>query len=110
VNDFAAQAMAIQLLEPQDLVTIGGPAWQPSDAPARTYAVIGPGTGLGVGALIVRGGCAFALETEGGHISFAPGNDEESHLLGRMSERFGRVSNERSGLRRRPGEHPSCTV
>jgi glucokinase len=43
----------------------------------------------------VRGGCAFALETEGGHISFAPGNDEESHLLGRMSERFGRVSNER---------------
>jgi glucokinase len=25
VNDFAAQAMAIQLLEPQDLVTIGGP-------------------------------------------------------------------------------------
>jgi glucokinase len=28
-------------------------------------------------------------------VSFAPNNDEESHLLGRMAERFGRVSNER---------------
>jgi len=95
VNDFAAQAMAIQLLGPQDLATIGGVAWQASPAPSRTYAVIGPGTGLGVGALIVREGCAFALETEGGHVSFAPGNDEESHILERMTERFGRVSNER---------------
>jgi len=95
VNDFAAQAMAIELLGPQDLVSIGGLPWQRSSAPARTYAVIGPGTGLGVGALIVRDGRAFALETEGGHVSFAPGNDEESHLLERMRDRFGRVSNER---------------
>ena len=95
VNDFAAQAMAISLLGPEDLATIGAVPWQPSRAPARTYAVVGPGTGLGVGALIVREGCTFALETEGGHVSFAPCNDEESHLLERMAERFGRVSNER---------------
>jgi len=95
VNDFAAQAMAISLLDAEDLATIGGVAWHASSAKSRTYAVIGPGTGLGVGALIVREGCTFALETEGGHISFAPGNDEETHLLERMTERFGRVSNER---------------
>jgi glucokinase len=95
VNDFAAQAMAISLLDAEDLATIGGVTWQPGQATSRTYAVIGPGTGLGVGALVVREGCTFALETEGGHVSFAPCNDEESHLLERMSERFGRVSNER---------------
>jgi glucokinase len=95
VNDFAAQAMAISLLGPEDLTVIGEVPWQPSGARARTYGVLGPGTGLGVGGLIVREGCTFALETEGGHVSFAPGNDEESHLLERMQERFGRVSNER---------------
>jgi len=95
VNDFAAQAMAIALLGPEDLATIGSLPWQPSNARSRTYGVLGPGTGLGVGGLVVREGCTFALETEGGHVSFAPGNDEESHLLERMTERFGRVSNER---------------
>jgi glucokinase len=95
VNDFAAQAMAIQLLEAKDLASIGPLPWHPGSAPSRTYAVIGPGTGLGVGALLVREECAFALETEGGHVSFAPGNDEEAHLLERLTERFGRVSNER---------------
>jgi glucokinase len=95
VNDFAAQAMAISLLGPEDLAIIGNVPWQPSTDCSRTYGVLGPGTGLGVGALVVREGCTFALETEGGHVSFAPGNDEESHLLERMTERFGRVSNER---------------
>jgi glucokinase len=95
VNDFAAQAMAIRLLSEADLAPIGPLAWHPSTAPTRTYAVLGPGTGLGVGALLVRGGRAFALETEGGHVSFAAGNDEEAHLLDRLAQRFGRVSNER---------------
>jgi glucokinase len=95
VNDFAAQAMAIRLLGNEDLATIGRLAWRAAPGPSRTYAVLGPGTGLGVGGLIVRDGRAFALETEGGHASFAAGNDEEAHLLGRMTRRFGRVSNER---------------
>ena len=95
VNDFAAQAMAVRLLGEADLASIGPLRWHPSSAPSRTYAVLGPGTGLGVGALIVRDGRAYALETEGGHVSFAAGNDEEAHLLDRMTQRFGRVSNER---------------
>jgi glucokinase len=95
VNDFAAQAMAIRLLEPEHLATIGSLPWRAAPGASRTYAVLGPGTGLGVGALLVRDGRAFALETEGGHVSFAAGNDEETQLLGRLTERFGRVSNER---------------
>ena len=96
VNDFAAQSMAIPALRDSDVVALGGVAWVPDDAPAdRIYAVIGPGTGLGVGILVVRDGQSWALETEGGHVSFPPGTPEEIAILERLSAQFGRVSNER---------------
>ena len=96
VNDFAAQAMAIVLLDSRDVTPIGGTTWTPDRQPRdRTYAVIGPGTGLGVGALVVRDGRAYPLETEGGHVSFPPGTPEETEILQRLSAQFGRVSNER---------------
>lgn len=96
INDFAAQAMAIPLLQPEDMQQIGGSGWRKQpDCQHRTYAVIGPGTGLGVGALIVRDGHQYPLETEGGHVSFPPGTPEEIAILDRLSAQFGRVSNER---------------
>ncbi|MEO6102797.1 MAG: glucokinase [Pseudoxanthomonas sp.] len=96
VNDFAAQAMAVSLLTAADVVAIGGARWAPAAASEdRTYAVIGPGTGLGVGGLLVRDGRRYALETEGGHVSFPPGTPEEIEILGKLSAQFGRVSNER---------------
>lgn len=96
VNDFAAQSMAILLLQADDVVPLGGAQWIPEpDARDRTYAVIGPGTGLGVGVLVLRDGCAHALETEGGHVSFPPGTPEEIAILEHLSAQFGRVSNER---------------
>lgn len=96
INDFAAQAMAISLLQSKDVVQVGGASWRPAakDKP-RNYAVIGPGTGLGVGGLIVRNGRCFPLETEGGHVSFPPGTPEEIRILEILSQQFGRVSNER---------------
>ena len=96
VNDFAAQAMAIPLLQAGDIAQIGGVSWVAEPDPRhRTYAVIGPGTGLGVGALIIRDGRQFPLETEGGHVSFPPGTPKELAILDRLSAQFGRVSNER---------------
>jgi glucokinase len=95
INDFAAQAMAIELLTEKDLVVIGGMPWESSTAANRTYAVLGPGTGLGVSALIVRDGKRIALETEGGHVCFAAGNPEEAAILDRLSRHHGRVSDER---------------
>lgn len=95
VNDFTAQAMAVQLLTDDDLAVIGDIARCQSAAPSRTYAVIGPGTGLGVSGLLVRDGMAIALETEGGHVSFAPSNPEELEILRELSRDFGRVSDER---------------
>lgn len=96
INDFAAQAMAISLLQPKDVVQVGGASWEPVpvDQP-RNYAVIGPGTGLGVGGLMIRNGRCYPLETEGGHASFPPGTPEEIRILEILSGQFGRVSNER---------------
>ena len=96
INDFAAQAMAITLLRPEDVTVIGGATWTPPDgADHRTYAVMGPGTGLGAGGLMIREGRAHPLESEGGHASFPPGTPEEIQILERLSAQFGRVSNER---------------
>ena len=96
LNDFAAQAMAISLYRSEDVVQIGGAGWTPAPAgEPRTYAVLGPGTGLGVGGLVVRDGRCYPLETEGGHVSFPPGTPEEIRILEILSAQFGRVSNER---------------
>src|SRR5690606_18294475 len=96
INDFAAQSMAIPALQGTDLATLGGVQWTPdTEAVDRTYAIIGPGTGLGVGVLVVRDGRYWPLETEGGHASFPPGTPEEIAILQQLSEQFGRVSNER---------------
>jgi glucokinase len=95
VNDFAAQAMGVSLLRPQDVVPIGGVGWSGHDTLDRTFAVIGAGTGLGVGGLLRREGRYYPLQTEGGHVSFAPNSPEEIEILQQLSAEFGRVSNER---------------
>lgn len=95
VNDFVAQSMAVRLLGVGDLVAIGAPTGLTATGDTLTCAVLGPGTGLGIGALLVRAGRAWPLATEGGHASFAPGTPEEVAILERLSSDYGRVSNER---------------
>lgn len=96
INDFAAQAMAISRLRTADVVPVGSVVWPGFDAnAAQTYAVIGPGTGLGVGGLLVRNGRCFPLETEGGHAGFAPSRPQDMRILECLMRRFGRVSCER---------------
>ena len=97
LNDFAAMALSVPLLQPRDLHPVGAPAPASFDARTKqTFAILGAGTGLGVGALVVRDGHAHALETEGGHGSFAPGNAEEVEIYRALAARFGRVSHERA--------------
>ena len=95
VNDFVAQAMAIRLLRPDDVRMLGAPGWRPLAPEHGTYAILGPGTGLGVGALLVRDGRTLALATEAGHVGFAPTSEAQCALLQALARRFGRVSNER---------------
>jgi glucokinase len=97
INDFAAMALSVPLLKPSDVSVIGTPMPALFDPRAtQTFAVVGPGTGLGVGALLVREGHVHALETEGGHASLAPNSEEESRIIERLAARFGHVSNERA--------------
>jgi glucokinase len=96
VNDFAAMGMAVTLLEAGDLHPLGASPLAPVVAgEARSVAVLGPGTGLGVGALFWRGGRALPLHSEGGHVGFAPAGEEEIGILRHLARAFGRVSNER---------------
>jgi glucokinase len=96
VNDFAAIAMAIPHLAPADLEAIGLAAVPTSGSKLeRRCAVMGPGTGLGVCGLTLQQGRAVVIESEGGHVAFAPGNDYEIAILQYMLKRHARVSIER---------------
>lgn len=96
INDFAATSLGLPLLGPRDSVLLGA-AESPVMGAAcnQTFAVLGPGTGLGVGALLLRDGRMFSLPTEGGHVGVAPGNTLEIEVLKVLQRRFGRVSAER---------------
>jgi glucokinase len=64
INDFEAVALAIDHLEPGDVVQVGGDA----PAPRGVRAVMGPGTGLGTATLVPVGeGGWRVLPGEGGH-------------------------------------------
>src|SRR6185369_17459197 len=57
--------------------------------------IIGPGTGLGVGALVRSGEAWITIPSEGGHVTMAPGDARESAVLDLMRRRFDHVSAER---------------
>ncbi len=92
VNDFAAVAHAVAVSGPGDFAHLAGP-----DGPlpqSGIVSVIGPGTGLGVAAL-VKGQPPRVIPTEGGHIDFAPLDSLEDMILSHLRARFRRVSVER---------------
>jgi glucokinase len=91
INDFAAISMALPVL-PREAFVAFGPTLETE---AKRCALIGPGTGLGMGALLSVEGRKVPLSSEGGHTSFAAVSDEEMDLARILSGRFGHVSNER---------------
>ncbi|MGF6496111.1 glucokinase [Luteibacter sp. 621] len=105
VNDFAAQSMAVMLMSPDkvvdehgntELTRVGNPAVPRIGAKEeQTFVVVGPGTGLGVGGLLIRGDKVSVLQTEGGHAGFAAHSAEDIEILKVLNLRYGRVSNER---------------
>lgn len=93
LNDFAAMAAAVGVLEEAELTYLGGPE---GPLPAQgVTTVIGPGTGLGVAQLLRRDGRRIVMPTEGGHVDFAALDGFEERLLARLRERHRRVSVER---------------
>jgi glucokinase len=93
LNDFAAAALAIPRLRPDDLHQIGGTLPAPADAPR---AILGPGSGLGVASLVpLPGGHFLPLPGEGGHATLAATDAREALVIAELARRFGHVSVER---------------
>jgi glucokinase len=56
--------------------------------------ILGPGTGLGIGALVEAAGRHTPLASEACHIDFGPVGDEESALWPHLERVYGRVTTE----------------
>ena len=91
INDFAAVGYGVTTLREEDWFALGG--GQPRDD--RPVGVLGAGTGLGVCGIVPIDGRYHVIETEGGHVDFAPVDAQEIAVLERLTARYGRVSAER---------------
>jgi glucokinase len=63
-------------------------------ATGAPLVVVGPGTGLGVAVYTRQDDGGLALQTQGGHVGFAPQDDVEATLLSILRRSLGRVSTE----------------
>ena len=91
INDFTAQALSIPQLKKNEFITVV----EGTPIAGKPIALVGPGTGLGVGGLVPSGEQWIPIETEGGHVNFAPVDELEIKVLQILFNRFGRVSFER---------------
>lgn len=91
INDFTAVSMAIPMLQHQHVLKFGG------DDPVadKPIAIYGAGTGLGVSHLVHVDKRWVSLPGEGGHVDFAPNNEEEDLILEVLRAEMGHVSAER---------------
>ncbi len=119
LNDFEALALSLPCLDPAQwrghgggrlmpMASVGAGARRPSQTPNQTssqaagqasvgttLAVVGPGTGLGVGAVVRTRSGWVALPGEGGHATLAATDALESALLACVRRQYAHVSAER---------------
>jgi glucokinase len=93
VNDFGAVGHAVAQVSDSDFIHLCGPDGPMPDTGMIT--VCGPGTGLGVAGVLRHAGGYHVVETEGGHMDFAPLDGIEDALLQHLRKTFNRVSVER---------------
>lgn len=94
INDFHAVAFVLPVIRNKDLSEIG----KASAYREGTRAVLGAGTGLGVGAWIAdigNNGNGVAMFGEGGHVTLSGRNADEDRIIATLRERFGHCSAER---------------
>lgn len=91
INDFTAVALAIPELGEQDRIQVG----DGSPVAGAPIGVLGPGSGLGVSALVPGIEGWTALATEGGHVTMAPISDREGAVLAQLRKQYEHVSAER---------------
>ena len=90
-NDFAAIAWGLPKLAADDRKQIGGG----TPVPRATLAALGPGSGIGVSALVPAADGWTVMTGEGGHVSLPASTKEEQDVIALLRERFGHCSAER---------------
>jgi len=91
INDLTATALSVPLLRREEMYFLN----ETRKGRAQNLALIAPGTGLGQALLVYNKGRYIPIASEGGHVDFSPGNEEEVDLWRYMHGRFGHVSIER---------------
>lgn len=90
LNDFEAQALSLPNIPEAWVRHIG----QPLSSPGGTRVILGPGTGLGIGALLDTGGHYIPVSSEACHIDFGPANADEAVFWPHLERVYGRVTTE----------------
>lgn len=80
INDFAAVAWSLVGLSASEVSPIG----PVRECRTGVKVACGPGTGLGIAALIPDNGSWRVLDSEGGHVLFGPASDEEELVFRRL--------------------------
>ncbi|MBB4153155.1 glucokinase [Sphingomonas jinjuensis] len=93
INDFGAVGHAVAQVPDDNFIHLCGP--DVPLPPLGVTTVCGPGTGLGVAQVLRTDAGYFVLETEGGHVDFAPLDGIEDAFVKRLRRTFTRVSTER---------------
>ena len=93
IHDFGAVGHAVAQVPQEDFLHICGPEEPMPDHGVLT--VCGPGTGLGVAQVLRTPDRYHVIETEGGHVDFAPLDGLEDQLVKRLRKAYTRVSAER---------------
>lgn len=93
VNDFGAVGHAVATLGDEHFRRLCGPDHALPDE--GVISIVGPGTGLGVAAVLRKAAGYDVIETEGGHVDFAPLDAIEDRILKQLRRNFRRVSVER---------------
>jgi glucokinase len=90
LNDFEAQALSLPAI-PETWARVIGPLSFGARGP---QVILGPGTGLGIGALIEASGRHTPLASEACHIDFGPSTPEEWAIWPHLERAHGRVTTE----------------
>lgn len=90
INDFTSVAHSLPVLNEDQKVQIG----KGSAKEHANIAVFGPGTGLGVDHLTYTDSGWKALDGEGGHVDFAPQDENDMAIWHYLKKKLGHVSAE----------------
>ncbi|HXT06939.1 MAG TPA: glucokinase [Roseiarcus sp.] len=90
LNDFEAQALSLPVI-PEQWTRPIGPRLPQAEGPRL---ILGPGTGLGVAALIEAAGRHTPVSSEFCHMGFGPASDEEWAIWPHLERAHGRITTE----------------